>query len=172
MTLDFDGIYNFSRVVIIHLRICSSEILHFPIIIQQGLIMKQIDIEEYLNERVLAHIDYCDDVAYSYRTKYHLIEWVLIIVACLTPIFVILNFILAQDNLAKWIPVASSTVVAILTGGLKTFRYEDNWRKYSELAELLKKEKYQFMTGAGIYKSSSNPESVFVEAVETIIGKI
>jgi hypothetical protein len=134
--------------------------------------MKQIDIEGYLNDRVLAHIDYCDDVAYSYRSKYYLIEWVLIIVASLTPIFVILNFSFARDNWAQWIPVASSTVVAILTGGLKTFRYEENWKKYSELAELLKKEKYQFMAGSGIYKSSSNPETVFVEAVEAIIGKI
>ena len=172
MTPGFDGIYNFSRVVILRLRIRRPEILHFSIIIQQVPIMKQIDIEEYLNERVLAHIDYCEDVAYSYRTKYYLIEWVLIIVACLTPIFVILNFILPRDNLAQWIPVASSTIVAILTGGMKTFRYEDNWRRYSEFAELLKKEKYQFMAGSGIYKSSSNPETVFVEAVEAIIGKI
>jgi DNA-binding XRE family transcriptional regulator len=134
--------------------------------------MKQIDIEEYLNDRVLAHIDYCDDVAYSYRSKYYLIEWVLIIVASLTPIFVILNFSFARDNWAQWIPVASSTVVAILTGGLKTFRYEENWKKYSELAELLKKEKYQFMTGSGIYQSSDTPETLFIEAVETILGKI
>jgi hypothetical protein len=134
--------------------------------------MKQIDIEEYLNDRVLAHVDYCDDVAYSYRRKYYLIEWVLIIVASLTPIFVILNFSFARDNWAQWIPVVSSTVVAILTGGLKTFRYEENWKKYSELAELLKKEKYQFITGAGIYKSSDNPETLFIEAVESLLGKI
>ena len=104
--------------------------------------MKQIDIEEYLNDRVLVHIDYCDEVAYSYRSKFYLIEWVLIIFASLTPIFVILNFSYARDNWAQWIPVASSTLVAILTGGLKTFRYEENWKKYSELAELLKREKY------------------------------
>jgi DNA-binding XRE family transcriptional regulator len=134
--------------------------------------MKQIDIEEYLNDRVLAHIDYCDDVAYSYRSKFYLIEWVLIIVASLTPIFVILNFSYTRDNWAQWIPVASSTLVAILTGGLKTFRYEENWKKYSELAELLKREKYQFMTGSGIYQSSDSPETLFVEAVETILCKI
>ena len=80
--------------------------------------MKQIDIEEYLNDRVLGHIDYCEDVAYSYRSKYYLIEWVLIIVASLTPMFVILNFSFARDNWAQWIPVVRSTVVAILTGGL------------------------------------------------------
>lgn len=134
--------------------------------------MKQIDIEEYLNDRVLSHIDYCEDVAYSYRSKYYLIEWVLIIVASLTPMFVILNFSFSRDNWAQWIPVVSSTVVAILTGGLKTFRYEENWRKYSGLAELLKKEKYQFMTGSGIYRSSDNPETVFIDAVETILGNI
>ena len=133
--------------------------------------MKQIDIEEYLNDRVLAHIDYCEDVAYSYRSKYYLIEWILIIVASLTPIFVILNFSFTRGSWAQWIPVASSTVVAILTGGLKTFRYEENWKKYSELSELLKKEKYQFMTGSGIYQSSDSPETLFIEAVETILGK-
>lgn len=134
--------------------------------------MKQIEIEEYLNERVLAHIDYCEDVAYSYRSKYYLIEWVLIIFASLTPIFVILNFNLTRDNWAQWIPVASSTIVAILTAGLKTFRYEENWKKYSELAELLKKEKYQFMSQTGIYKVSDNPETVFIEAVESILSKV
>ena len=134
--------------------------------------MRQIDIEEYLNERVLVHIDYCEEVAYSYRSKYYLIEWVLIIFASLTPIFVILNFSLTRDSWAQWMPVASSAVVAVLTGGLKTFRYEENWKKYNEFAELLKKEKYQFITGSGIYKSSDNPETVFVDAVETILGKI
>jgi DNA-binding XRE family transcriptional regulator len=134
--------------------------------------MKRLDIEEYLNERVLAHIDYCEDIAYNYRTRYYVIEWVLIIVASLTPVFVILNFSLARDHLAQWIPVASSTIVAILTGGLKTFRYEENWKKYSEFAELLKKEKYHFMTGSGIYNSSHDPETLFIDAVETIIGKI
>ena len=134
--------------------------------------MKQIDMEDYLNERVLAHIEYCEDVAYSYRRRYYLIEWVLIIVASLTPVFVILNFSFARDNWAQWIPVVTSTVVAILIGGLKTFRYEENWRKYSELAELLKKEKYQFMTGSGIYKSSDDSETVFNESVETNLGNI
>ena len=138
----------------------------------RGPSMKQIDIEEYLNDRVLVHVDYCDDVAYSYRRKYYLIEWILIIVASLTPIFVILNFSFARDNWAQWIPVVSSTVVAILTGGLKTFRYEENWKKYSELAESLKKEKYQFMTRAGVYKSSDNPETLFIEAVESLLGNI
>jgi len=134
--------------------------------------MKQIDIDEYLNDRVLSHIDYCEDVAYSYRSKYYLIEWVLIIVASLTPMFVILNFSFARDNWAQWIPVVSSAIVAILTGGLKTFRYEENWRKYSDLAESLKKEKYQFMTGSGVYRSSENPETVFIDAVETLLGNI
>jgi hypothetical protein len=134
--------------------------------------MNHIEIEEYLNERVLAHIDYCEDVAYSYRSKYYLIEWVLIIVASLTPVFVILNLSLVRDNWMQWIPVVSSTIVAILTGGLKTFRYEENWKKYSELAELLKKEKYQFMSRTGIYNFSDNPETVFVEAVETILSKV
>jgi hypothetical protein len=134
--------------------------------------MNHIDIEEYLNERVLAHIDYCEDVAYSYRSKYYLIEWVLIIVASLTPVFVILNLSLVRNNWMQWIPVVSSTLVAILTGGLKTFRYEENWKKYSELAELLKREKYQFMSRTGIYKISDNPETVFVEAVESILSKV
>jgi hypothetical protein len=62
--------------------------------------------------------------------------------------------------------------VAVLTGGLKTFRYEENWKKYNEFAELLKKEKYRFVTGSGIYQSSDNPETVFIDAVETILGKI
>ena len=134
--------------------------------------MRHIDIEEYLNERVLSHIEYCEDVAHSYRGKFFLIEWFLIIFASLTPIFVILSFSLTKDNLLRWLPVASSTVVAVLTGGLKTFRYEENWKKYSEFAELLKKEKYQFMTGSGVYKSSDNPETLFIDAIETILGKI
>ena len=134
--------------------------------------MRHIDIEEYLNERVLSHIEYCEDVAHNCRSKFFLIEWVLIIFASLTPILVILSFSLAKDNLLRWLPVASSTVVAVLTAGLKTFRYEENWKKYSELAESLRKEKYQFATGTGIYKYSDNPETDFTEAVETILAKI
>ena len=134
--------------------------------------MKQIDLDEYMDERVSAHIDYCEDVAYSYRGRYYLMEWILIIFASLTPIFVILSLSLTRDSWAQWIPAGTSAVVAILTAGLKTFRYEENWRKYSELAELLKKEKYQFMSGSGIYSISDNPETVFFEAVESILGKI
>jgi hypothetical protein len=134
--------------------------------------MSQLDFEEYMNERVLAHIDYCEDVAHQYRSRYYLIEWVLIIFASLTPISVILSLSITRDTWAQWIPVATSAVVAILTAGLKTFRYEENWRKYSELAESLKKEKYQFMSGAGIYGTSDDPEVAFFEAVEALLGKI
>lgn len=134
--------------------------------------MKQIDIEEYMNERVLSHIDYCEDVAYTYRSRYYLMEWFLIIFASITPIFVILSLSITRDSWAQWIPVATSAIVATLTAGLKTFRYEENWRKYSELAELLKREKYQFMSGSGIYGTSDDPDMVFFQAVEAILGKI
>jgi hypothetical protein len=85
---------------------------------------------------------------------------------------VILNFSFSQNHWAQWIPVVSSAVVAMLTGGSKTFRYDEKWRTYRELAELLKKEKYQFMTGSGTYASVDNPETVFIEAIETLLGKV
>ena len=130
-----------------------------------------MDIEEYLQTRVDDQLMYANNVAYRYRSMYTRIEWVLIIVASLTPIFVILNFSFSQDHWAQWIPVVSSAMVAMLTGGMKTFRYDEKWRTYRELAELLKKEKYQFMTGSGTYASVDDPETVFIETVETILRK-
>jgi hypothetical protein len=133
--------------------------------------MSTIDIDEYINRRLDDQIMFFERVAFKSKQYYRRIEWITIIFASLTPIFVMLNFLFAKDHWVQWIPVVSSTIVAILTGGLKTFRYDELWKKYRQKEEDLKKEKFQFLTRSGVYASAEDEAKVFIDTIETIIHK-
>ncbi len=129
-----------------------------------------MEIEQYLEERVDRQLAWYVAMAGHARRTYVRVEWVLIVAASLTPVFVILNINYSKDHWLQWIPVVSSVLVAMLTGGLKTFRYDEAWTKYGDREARLKNEKYQFLTKSGTYKASEDPDTEFIERIETIIN--
>jgi hypothetical protein len=128
-----------------------------------------MDIEQYLKERVNDQLNWHNHSASKARIKYVRIEWILIIFASLTPIFVVLNYNFPKDHWIQWVPLVSSALVAMLTGGMKTFRYDERYKKYRDITERLSKEKFQFLNSAGIYYENEKANAVFIDTVERIL---
>jgi hypothetical protein len=70
-----------------------------------------------------------------------------------------------------WIPLIVSilgTVVVICTSLARLGRYHENWLQYRETCELLKHEKFLYLTSTNPYEEK--PFQLLVERVESIIS--
>ena len=133
--------------------------------------MEQNAFSDYLTDRYEGQIDFYDHKAQHNQEMYRSMQWIVIVLAALTPILIELDV----DKIAgidfKHVATVTSAIVAILTAGLKTFKYQENWINYRTTCETLRKEKHYFDAGVGDYAKASDKESVFVERVESLISR-
>ncbi len=63
-------------------------------------------------------------------------------------------------------------VLIVMFIGIQSLnQYHDNWISYRSTAELLKHEKYLWLSKAGPYKDAKNPEVMLAERVESLISR-
>src|SRR4029079_19510273 len=112
------------------------------------------------------------------QKKYKQFQWILIILSALTPVLAALNGIKLglSDNAPvihlNIVVVIVSSIVAILTTGLKTFNYQELWSNYRSTYEKLKPEIHYYNFNVGEYgRSGIDKESLFVSRVEAILDK-
>ena len=84
----------------------------------------------------------------------------------------------AIDRRGGWVlsgfshlPTLTAVAVAILTTGLKTFKYQENWINYRSTCETLRKEKRFYDAGLGDYGNTKDKEALFVDRVESMISR-
>jgi hypothetical protein len=136
--------------------------------------------EDYVANRYVKQMEYYRDAAARNQKKYKLFQWTLIVLSAVTPVLAALSSVSwFQDKNANALGiqflhillVVVSSVVAILTTGLKTFQYQELWTIYRSTYEQLKPEKYYYDFGIGPYATSENRESLFVTRVEAMLDK-
>lgn len=132
--------------------------------------MEREAFSEYLTGRYGDQINWYDSKAVEHQTKYHRMQWSVIVLAALTPILIELDLKLAGDALGH-LPTLTSAAVAILTAGLKTFKYQENWINYRTTCETLRKEKHFYDAAVGEYRGSEDKEALFVGRVESLISR-
>jgi hypothetical protein len=125
--------------------------------------------DEYVEKRYKDQVAYYDSAAGKNQKRYKLFQWVLIVFAAVTPVLAALD--------EKWadlhVPViVISSLVAILSAGLKTFQYQELWISYRASNELLKPEIYYYRFSVGPYAEEGiDKETLFVSRVEAILDK-
>lgn len=129
-----------------------------------GINMESQDFQNYLKDRYYAQIEWYDKKAVQNKRKYNFFQWSLIILSAITPIMIALD-------LRKLIPIIVSSLVAILTTGIKTFKYQENWINYRTTCETLKKEIHFYNSGINEYENVRDKEAKFVERVESLISR-
>ena len=130
--------------------------------------MEQEAFSKYLSDRYEDQIAWYDKSAARNQMAYILMQWPLIVLAAITPILIELDV-----KPLGWIHWATltSAVVAILTAGLKTFKYQENWITYRTTCETLRKEKHFYDAALGDYGTAQDKEALFVERVESLIAR-
>ena len=132
--------------------------------------MTETDFDEYLKNRYEDQIGWYDRKARTSQRMYQWMQWSTIMLAAVTPVLV--EVALDPDWQAYGhVPTITSAAVAILTAGLKAFKYQENWISYRTTCETLRKEKPFYDAGLDDYKGAEDREGVFVERVERLISR-
>jgi hypothetical protein len=136
--------------------------------------------DRYVQERYMKQMEYYSNSASKNQKKYKVFQWTLIILSALTPVLAALStVVLSHDKsnavgseLIQILLVIVSSIVAILTTGLKTFQYQELWAIYRTTYEQLKPEIYYYDFSIGPYAEAGvDKESLFVSRIEAILNK-
>lgn len=128
--------------------------------------MKPEDFQKYLRERYEDQINWYDKKSIWCQKRYRHFQWSIIVLSAITPVLVAI-----VPHATRWPAVLVSALVAIGTTSLKTFKYQENWINYRTTCETLRKEIHFFKAQVDEYKGAVDPESLFVERVESLISR-
>ena len=143
--------------------------------------MDKVSFDDYLENRYKKQMEYYSKNASKNQKRYKKFQWTLIILSALAPVLAALNGITIVNNgqetayhsqVLQVSLLIVSSIVAILTTGLKTFQYQELWVKYRTAYEQLKPEIYYYEFNVPPYNASGvDKELLFVTRVESILDK-
>jgi hypothetical protein len=143
--------------------------------------MEKQAFDDYVTNRYSRQMGYYLKNANKNRKYYKLFQWTLIILSAITPVLASLTGITWEhDESLKTIAprtihvllVAVSSIVAILTTGLKTFHYQELWIINQSTYDKLKSERYYYEFNVGLFGNEGvDKESLFVSRVETLLSQ-
>ena len=130
--------------------------------------------EDYLEKRLQNQINW-----YSAKSQWNqqcfkrlrLLEFTL---AALIPFLTGLShYFPSAENTSLFLVGLLGVVIAVITGAVGLYRFQENWLQYRVSAEALKREKYFYLTRTAWYQDSSNEDTLnlLVERVETIFSE-
>src|SRR5437868_12934644 len=103
--------------------------------------------DEYVENRYKKQMAYYANTSSKNQKKYKLFQWILIILSAVTPVLAAMNGLTLSheeqiytigSQVLQVLLVVVSSIVAILTTGLKTFQYQDLWVNSRTTYEQLK----------------------------------
>lgn len=127
--------------------------------------------ESYLKDRYEPQIQWYEKRSASTKKSYEIFQWGLIVLSALTPVLVVIDFVGTANFFLRCMPIVTSVLVAILSSGSKTFKFQENWMNYRTTCETMKKEIHFYKAGSGEYSQTDNKEKLFVERVESLISR-
>ena len=124
--------------------------------------------QEYLEQRVNDQIDW-----YDKKSAWHK-KWLMRLKIMETIFALLIPFLVAyisKETLMLKISVGLfGIIVAAIANIITLYKLQENWIQYRTVSELLKHEKFMFITKSGPYKDSSYFH-VFVERFENYLSK-
>ena len=133
----------------------------------EGAPAMAIDVEEYLSGRLEEQIAYYEKAANRAKQMHVRLQSGIIVLSVMVPVAVS-----HPQDWSGWqrvLVVAASLLLPAMTGLTSFRKYGETWISYRNTAELLKTEKYLFLTGSGRYRDNPNAFHDLVEAVEALL---
>ncbi|MBL0016838.1 MAG: DUF4231 domain-containing protein [Bacteroidetes bacterium] len=124
--------------------------------------------EEYLKQRVDSQLDWYSDKAKLNKQWYIRLEAVAILLSVSIPF--VSNFMTTATPWVKHCVSFMGVAIAGISGFLALMKYRDNWVEYRTTAELLRHERYMFLTRTGAY-AAANRFDIFVQTIENLLSK-
>ncbi len=135
--------------------------------------IEHMDAATYLEQRVDDQLTYYEKAANTTKQTYTRMQTSIIVLGLLVP--VIINIPSSWGGVDITLPIritvtVMSLALAMLNGLLNFKKYGDLWLSYRMTEELLKHEKFLFLTGSARYGKADSSFPEFVQTVESIIS--
>ena len=122
--------------------------------------------DNYLKERYNDQMEWYASKARFNKSRYQNIQILIIIFSVITPVLIGFNY-----EIFRYISIILTILIAIFSGALKLYKYNENWMNYRTTRENLKKEKYYYDFKINEYSLVNDPEELFVKRVEGLISR-
>jgi hypothetical protein len=121
---------------------------------------------KYIEDRLNKQINWYESKSAKNKKLYQASQFLLLVLAAL----ITLSPLIAKESsyLLIFVPIMGA-LIALITGVLRIYKYQENWTTYRTTAELLKYEKYVFMTKTKPY-DGANAYNILVQRVEGLIS--
>lgn len=123
--------------------------------------------EEYIQSRVDGQIGWYSKKSKSNQNWFKSIKMIELISASIIPFVAGMG---TDIPFSPWILGFLGVAVAICAGATALCHHHENWITYRTTAEMLKHEKYLFLTSSGPY-SGKEQFDLFVQRIESLISK-
>ncbi|MBS1807870.1 MAG: DUF4231 domain-containing protein [Acidobacteria bacterium] len=124
--------------------------------------------EEYLQQRVEDQINWYSKKSRRNKRAYHWLRVAEISAAALIPFLT--GYINGQENQLKLIVGLLGLGIAIISGLLALYRFQENWLQYRTTNEVLRRERFCFLTQIAPY-NTEQAFSLFVQRIESILSE-
>jgi Protein of unknown function (DUF4231) len=123
--------------------------------------------QEYVEQRLDSQAQWYDRRATTNQHCYRALRVLEVILAGSIPLFS--SMVQGSPPIGILVSVISVSI-AVISGLLGLYKFQENWIEYRATAEALKHEKFMFLTRSGPY-GVEPPLPILVERVEGIIAK-
>lgn len=127
-----------------------------------------MDIDEYLIQRVDDQIKWYSDKSSKCQKMYKRYQVIEIIIASCIPFFA------GYSTKALWVPIVigvCGVIITVIESITKLYKFHENWIQYRTTSELLKHQKYLYVTNSYPYSGcNETPYNIFVSNIEQIIS--
>jgi hypothetical protein len=122
--------------------------------------------QEYLESRIEDQLKWYSAKASWNQKLYKRLRLLEIALASAIPLIVVLPIV---DVWSKALVAAAGATIAVLSGAISLWKFQENWVEYRATAENLKREKFLFVTRALPY-AADDRFPLLVGRVETLLG--
>ena len=127
-----------------------------------------MDITEYMKTRVDDQIAWYDKKSVKCQHWYKALQVIEIIIAASIPV------LSGYTNYSCAIPIIlgiAGAIITIIESLTKLFKYHENWIEYRTTCELLRYQKYLYITKSAPYNDTpENIDNIFIRNIENIIS--
>lgn len=122
---------------------------------------------EYLKERVDSQIKWYSSKSTSMKKKFFKCQAIEVVISAVISGLAQLTF---NNSLIANFLTFLGIVLVILSSLRNLFKWQDIWIEYRSTTEMLKRERFLFVTKSSIYKNEKEAFNIFVERIEDILS--
>lgn len=130
-------------------------------------IVKKMEDTQYIEQRLDDQIRWYSNKSQWNQKCYKGLRLIEILAACSIPFLV--GYVSTSLSL-KYVVGILGVLIAVISGVLALYKFQENWIEYRTTCESLKHEKFLYLTKSDPY-NSNNPFPLLVHRVEALISK-